>query len=86
MLLSYKGDNFLVSIFFQVSMKLIYVIVAALVLVHVVYCEDDEDKKPKKLQIGVKKRAEECKKRSKKGDTLIMQYRVNTSKTLRLNK
>ncbi|WAR19305.1 FKBP2-like protein [Mya arenaria] len=47
-----------------------------LLVVCTVYCDDDgDDKKPKKLQIGVKKRAEVCPKKSRKGDTLHMQYR-----------
>ena len=45
-------------------------------LVCMVHCEDDEDKKPKKLQIGIKKRVDGCSMKSRKGDTLHMQYRV----------
>ena len=46
-------------------------------VIWVSYAQQDEDKTPKKLQIGVKKRAESCEKKSKKGDVLHMHYRVN---------
>ena len=45
---------------------------------------DDEEPKKKakkpvtKLQIGVKKRVEDCKVRTKKGDSLQMHYTVST--------
>lgn len=38
-----------------------------------------DKKNTKKLQIGVKKRVENCSKRSKSGDTLHMHYTVSAS-------
>lgn len=58
-------------------MKFSYTVVAALAVFHVVFGDDDDDKMPKKLQIGVKKRVEGCTFKSRKGDTLHMQYRVS---------
>ena len=47
------------------------------VLIYNVCCDEDkDDKKVKKLQIGVKKRVEDCKIKSKKGDVLHMHYTV----------
>ena len=77
--LIFKNKDFF---FYQVvdnTMK--YTIICiSLVLAAVIYtahCDDDDDKKPKKLQIGIQKRAENCPMKSRKGDTLHMQYRVN---------
>ena len=50
-------------------------------LLCLVSCDDDkDDKKVKKLQIGVKKRVdpEDCKLKSRKGDILHMHYTVCT--------
>ncbi len=38
--------------------------------------EEEKKDKKKKLQIGVKKRPDECKTKSRKGDTLHMHYTV----------
>ena len=61
-------------------MKLALIVVVAFVAISFVNGDDDDDKKPKKLQIGVKKRMDVCHMKSKKGDTLIMQYRVGLIK------
>ncbi|XP_060608227.1 peptidyl-prolyl cis-trans isomerase FKBP2-like [Ruditapes philippinarum] len=45
------------------------------------HCDDDDDKKPKKLQIGIQKRAESCPMKSRKGDTLHMQYKGTLHET-----
>lgn len=46
-----------------------------------IQCDDDaDDKRPKKLQIGIKKRVDDCTMKSRKGDTLHMQYRVGDLK------
>ena len=37
-----------------------------------------EDEKPKKLQIGIKKRADNCRTKSRRGDLLHMQYKVSS--------
>lgn len=55
---------------------LVFVSVLFAILIWTVHCDEDNDKKPKKLQIGIKKRAESCDMKSRKGDTLHMQYRV----------
>lgn len=52
-------------------MRYILVSIAIVVLCTVVYAKVD------KLQIGVLKRVEDCKKRSKNGDVLDMHYTVN---------
>ena len=55
------------------------------VLFCVASCDDDkDDKKVKKLQIGVKKRVdpEDCKLKSRKGDILHMHYTVSTYENL----
>lgn len=41
--------------------------------------DSKDDKKVKKLQIGVKKRVSDCKIKSRKGDTLNMHYTVSTA-------
>ena len=56
--------------------------IVALALVSLTFAEDEEPKKKEKkpvtkLQIGVKKRVEDCKVRSKKGDSLQMHYTVS---------
>ena len=63
-------------------MKLTHCIWLAVVLVTVSYqvkAEEDKTEKKKKLQIGVKKRVdpEQCKIKSRKGDTLNMHYTVS---------
>ncbi len=40
------------------------------------FLEVKADKEEKKLQIGVKKRVDDCKQRSKNGDSLHMHYTV----------
>jgi FK506-binding protein 2 len=50
------------------------VFVAFIVLITAAFCE--EKKASKKLQIGVKKRVENCTLKSKKGDVLHMHYTV----------
>ncbi|CAG0912423.1 unnamed protein product [Notodromas monacha] len=37
-------------------------------------CDEDDSEKPKKLQIGIKKRADTCPTKSRKGDLLHMHY------------
>ena len=56
--------------------------VVVLVLISFTLADDEEPKKKEKkpvtkLQIGVKKRVEDCKVRSKKGDSLQMHYTVS---------
>ena len=56
--------------------------VVLLVLTSVTLGDDEEPKKKAKkpvtkLQIGVKKRVEDCKMRTKKGDSLQMHYTVS---------
>ena len=63
-------------------MKLAHCIWLVLVLVTVLYqvkAEEEKAEKKKKLQIGVKKRVdpEQCKIKSRKGDTLNMHYTVS---------
>ena len=63
-------------------MKLSHCIWLAVVLVTVSYqvkAEEEKTEKKKKLQIGVKKRVdpEQCKIKSRKGDTLNMHYTVS---------
>ena len=55
--------------------------ICVLVLVSVSLADEEEGKKKEKkpvtkLQIGVKKRVEDCKVRSRKGDSLQMHYTV----------
>ena len=55
--------------------------IVILVLVSISFADDEEVKKKEKkpvtkLQIGVKKRVEDCKVRSRKGDSLSMHYTV----------
>ena len=64
--------------------------IVALALVSLTFAEDEEPKKKEKkpvtkLQIGVKKRVEDCKVRSKKGDSLQMHYTVSRKKFKFLN-
>ncbi|CAD6196867.1 unnamed protein product [Caenorhabditis auriculariae] len=54
-------------------MSFVKPLILAAVFVAVAMAADD-DKKVDKLQIGVKKRAESCEIKSKKGDTLHMHY------------
>ena len=63
-------------------MKLTHCIWLVVVLVTVLYqvkAEEEKAEKKKKLQIGVKKRVdpEQCKIKSRKGDTLNMHYTVS---------
>ncbi|KAH3852940.1 peptidyl-prolyl cis-trans isomerase FKBP2-like [Dreissena polymorpha] len=51
------------------------VVFLLVVLIALAKTDDDEEKKPKKLQIGIKKRVDSCPIKSRKGDTLHMQYR-----------
>lgn len=58
-------------------------VLLVLVFVSIVLADEDQPKKKEKkpvtkLQIGVKKRVEDCKVRSKKGDSLQMHYTVIT--------
>lgn len=51
-----------------------------LFLITIIFCINivfSEGKETRKLQIGVKKRAENCPTKSKKGDLLHVQYKVN---------
>lgn len=59
-------------------MRVEKVLCAAVLLLSLVqiYASTD-DKKKKKLQIGVKKRVENCGMKSRKGDTLHMHYTVH---------
>ena len=62
-------------------MKLFVLFSAALILatsLHLSHGEETgEPKKPKKLQIGVKKRVENCEQKSRRGDLLSMHYTVS---------
>ena len=64
-------------------MKLFVLFSAALILAtslhlsHGAAEETGEPKKPKKLQIGVKKRVENCEQKSRRGDLLSMHYTVS---------
>ncbi|XP_052106788.1 peptidyl-prolyl cis-trans isomerase FKBP2-like [Mytilus californianus] len=55
-------------------MKISWVVNGLLVLLMVVEAWAGEEEKKKKLQIGVKKRVDNCKIKSRKGDTLHMHY------------
>ena len=62
------------STFLSFQMKLFALMSLFLVLGnHLTY----GDEKPKKLQIGVKKRVENCDQRSRRGDVLSMHYTVS---------
>ena len=67
----------------QKRMKLFVLFSAALILAtslhlsHGAAEETGEPKKPKKLQIGVKKRVENCEQKSRRGDLLSMHYTVS---------
>ena len=53
-------------------------IAAVIVLAFVVFASAEDDKKPlKKLQIGIKKRVENCQTKSRKGDSLQMYISLN---------
>lgn len=60
---------------------LIFVSVVIVALISTAYSDEDNDKVPKKLQIGIKKRADSCNIKSRKGDTLHMQYKGTLHKT-----
>ncbi|OPL33448.1 fk506-binding precursor protein 2, partial [Mytilus galloprovincialis] len=55
-------------------MKISWVVNGLLVLLMVVQAWAGEEEKKKKLQIGVKKRVDNCTVKSRKGDTLHMHY------------
>ena len=60
----------------------VFLAVVILAVVSLTSADDEEPKKKEKkpvtkLQIGVKKRVEDCKVRSKKGDSLQMHYTVS---------
>ncbi|XP_045167405.1 peptidyl-prolyl cis-trans isomerase FKBP2-like [Mercenaria mercenaria] len=63
------------------KLTLIFVSVVLAAVIWTAHCDDDDEKKPKKLQIGIKKRAEKCGMKSRKGDTLHMQYRGTLHET-----
>ena len=63
----------------------VFLAVVILAVVSFTFADDEEPKKKEKkpvtkLQIGVKKRVEDCKVRSKKGDSLQMHYTVNMNR------
>lgn len=61
-------------------MRTFGILLFALVLAVVILESNAETKKKvKKLQIGVKKRVQDCKMRSKSGDSLHMHYTVSIS-------
>lgn len=57
-------------------LRLTVLAVALIAVLSVVHADDSEKKKITKLQIGVKKRAERCDIKSRKGDVLHMHYTV----------
>ncbi len=62
-------------------MRFLLLAVLALTVVAAVASEGTEKKEKKKvtkLQIGIKKRAENCKVKSRRGDALKMHYRVSS--------
>ena len=63
---------------------LIIICVAFTLIVLVNHVLAADKKSTKKLQIGVKKKVENCSKRSKSGDTLHMHYTVSGGVFLRL--
>lgn len=58
-------------------MRISWVVNGLLVLLMVVQAWAGEEEKKKKLQIGVKKRVDNCTVKSRKGDTLHMHYTVS---------
>lgn len=58
-------------------LRLTVLAVALIAVLGAVQADDSEKKKITKLQIGVKKRAEHCETKSKKGDVLHMHYTVS---------
>lgn len=65
------------SLKMYIGTMLLFFVVLSCVLDFVVISDDQNksNSKPKKLQIGVKRRAEVCDKKSKKGDVLHMHYK-----------
>ena len=55
-------------------MKISWILNGAIMLLMVIQSWAGEEDKKKKLQIGVKKRVDNCKTKSRKGDTLHMHY------------
>ncbi|XP_054271669.1 peptidyl-prolyl cis-trans isomerase FKBP2 [Macrosteles quadrilineatus] len=58
-------------------MEIKYLFLFTVLYFSITICQANEEEKPakKKLQIGIKKRVENCKVKSKKGDFLHMHYR-----------
>lgn len=71
---------FLQSLTMRIEVSFVLVLAACSVL-----CEGDEEKKKekvKKLQIGVKKRVDNCTLKSRRGDLLHMHYTVSIFETV----
>ena len=69
----------------EVFRNSVFLAIVILAVVSFTVADDEEPKKKEKkpvtkLQIGVKKRVEDCKVRSKKGDSLQMHYTVSISR------
>jgi hypothetical protein len=60
-------------------MKISWILNGAIMLLMVIQSWAGEEDKKKKLQIGVKKRVDNCKTKSRKGDTLHMHYTVSVA-------
>jgi FK506-binding protein 2 len=63
-------------------MRFLHLLLPLLFLVSATLAADGEKVKVKKLQIGVKKRVENCKIKSRRGDLLKMHYTVRELKLL----
>ena len=61
------------------NMKISWILNGAIMLLMVIQSWAGEEDKKKKLQIGVKKRVDNCKTKSRKGDTLHMHYTVSVA-------
>lgn len=67
-------------IFFEINIMHIQISLVLIVLYCTsILCDSDPENNPvkKKLQIGIKKRVDECKIKTKKGDFLYIHYRVS---------
>lgn len=58
------------------SAQIIIILFLSIVFI-TVHCNNNNDKKVTKLQIGIKKRVDDCQRRASKGDILHIHYRVN---------
>lgn len=69
--------NYKLQMYIVFRMRISWVVNGLLVLLMVVQAWAGEEEKKKKLQIGVKKRVDNCTVKSRKGDTLHMHYTVS---------